>query len=80
MGAQGSVENWGTPPWMGFCGYTVSNSQWPWFCVSGGLGVFTTYGVLWWFARKRLPLLGYTLLGIALIQLGYGLWECLGNL
>lgn len=75
MGAKGNVENWGTPPWMGFCGFTVSPSQWPWFCLAGGLGVSLVYMPLWALVRKRLPLLGLTLLLGALVQLGYALWE-----
>jgi hypothetical protein len=74
MGAKGNVENWGLFS-HGWCGFTCSPGQFGWFCLAGGLGVFVTYIVLWLLIRKRLWLTGWVLLGVALQQLAYGIWE-----
>jgi len=77
MGAKGSVEDWGCygPFDHGFCGFALSPAQFGWFCLAGGLGVFFTYMALWLLIRNRLWLTGWVLLGVALQQLAYGIWE-----
>lgn len=77
MGAKGNVESWGYwgPLDLGFCGFTCSPGQFGWFCLVGGLGVFATYMILWLLIRKSLRLTGWVLLGVAIQQLAYGIWE-----